>query len=87
MAYSALLEDVVDGRLWREQIFRDQQDLLANDDEWLMSRFRLLRVVLLDLCAALGPTLQRRTRRNQTVPVLHSVAQLKNVHTDVDPDP
>ncbi len=36
MAALALLEDLV--RLWTERIFRDQQDLLANDDEWLMNK-------------------------------------------------
>lgn len=69
MAYLALLEDVANARLRRERIFRDQLDLLANDDEWLMSRFRLPRAVLLDLCAVLGPALQRSTRRNRAVPV------------------
>ncbi len=52
-----------------DQIFRDQQDLLANDDEWLMSRLPLPRAVLLDLCAVLGPALQRSTCRNRAVPV------------------
>ncbi len=69
MAYLALLEDVAHGRLRRERVFRDQQDLLANDDEWLMSRFRLPRAVLLDICHALGPALQRGSRRNHAVPV------------------
>lgn len=69
MAYLALLEDVANRRLRRERIFRDQQDPLANDDEWLMSRFRLPRAVLLDLCAVLSPALQRNSRRNHAVPV------------------
>ena len=69
MAALALLEDMANGRIWREQIFRDRQDLLANDDEWLMSRFRLPKAVLLDLCVVVGPTLQRSTRRNQAMPV------------------
>lgn len=31
------LEDMVHGRLWSEWIIRDQEDLLAHDDEWLMT--------------------------------------------------
>ena len=69
MAYLALLEDVAHGRLRRERVFRDQQDLLAYDDQWLVSRFRLPHAVILDLCQALGPALQRSSRRNQAVPV------------------
>ncbi|KAK1906710.1 putative nuclease HARBI1, partial [Dissostichus eleginoides] len=62
MADLAQLEDLANGRVRRERNFRDQQDLLANDDEWLMSRFRLPRAVLLELCAVLGPALQRSTQ-------------------------
>ena len=69
MAYLALLEDVANGRIRRERLFRDQQDLLSNDDEWLMSRFRLPRVVLLQLIAELGSVLERGTRRNHATPV------------------
>ena len=36
MAALALLEDVAKGRIRREWNFRDQQDPLANSDEWLM---------------------------------------------------
>ncbi|KAL7382159.1 hypothetical protein ABVT39_017734 [Epinephelus coioides] len=70
----ALLEDVVDGRLWSEQIFRDQQDLLANDDEWLMSLFRL--------------ALQRSIKQEPScvAAVLHTVTQLKNVPHPLDMD-
>lgn len=69
MADLALLEDLANGRVRRVRNFRDRQDLLANDDEWLMSRFRLPRAVLLELCAVLGPELERSTRRNRAVPV------------------
>lgn len=65
----ALLENVANGRLWGERVFRDQQDLLANDDEWLMSRFLFPWAVLLDLCVALGPALQWSTCRNKAMPV------------------
>ena len=37
MTALALLEDVANGRIQREQNFRDQQDPLANSDEWQMS--------------------------------------------------
>ncbi|KAL1247065.1 hypothetical protein QQF64_022441 [Cirrhinus molitorella] len=59
----ALLEDFANGRLRRERVFRD------HEDEWLISRFRFPRAMLLDLCAELGPTLQRTTRRNRAIPV------------------
>lgn len=55
-----LLEIYVNGRIRRENVFRDQKDFLARDDEWLIS---LSRAVLLDLCAELGPTLDRPTWR------------------------
>ena len=38
---------------------------MSDDDEWLMSRFRLPRAVLLQLIAELGPALERGTRRNR----------------------
>lgn len=41
----------------------------AHDDEWLISRFRLPRAILLDICAELGPTLERPTRWNRFIPV------------------
>ncbi|KAL1246744.1 hypothetical protein QQF64_034323 [Cirrhinus molitorella] len=65
----ALLEDFANGRLRRERVFRDHEDFLAHDDESLISRFRSPRAMLLDLCAELGPTLQRTTRRNRAIPV------------------
>ncbi|XP_042275403.1 putative nuclease HARBI1 [Thunnus maccoyii] len=48
---------------------RDQQDLLGDDDEWLISQFRLPQAVLLDLSAVLGSALQRSNHRNQAVPL------------------
>ena len=41
MAALALWEDVANGRIWTEWNFKDQQDPLANSDEWLRSRFQL----------------------------------------------
>lgn len=69
MAHLALLEDLAEGRLRRERHFRDRHDLLANNDDWLISRFRLPRAVLLDLCAELRPQLERPTRRNHAISV------------------
>ncbi|XP_034550678.1 putative nuclease HARBI1 [Notolabrus celidotus] len=65
----ALLEDVANGRIRRERVFRDHSDFLAQDDDWLISRFRFRRAVLLDLCTELGPGLERETRRNHAIPV------------------
>lgn len=48
MAALAMLEDLVNGRIRREEIFRHPPDLLAND-EWRIGQFRLPRTVLLDL--------------------------------------
>lgn len=57
------------GRIRREWVIRDQHDLLAHDDDWLISRFRLPRAVLLELCAELGPTLERSICRTHAIPV------------------
>jgi len=69
MAALALLEDIANRRIRRERVFRDQTDLLAHDDDWLMSRFRLPRALLLELCAELGPALEHETARNHALPV------------------
>ena len=73
MALLALLHDLAlereDGRIRRERAFRIRHDFLAHDDDWLISRFRLPRALLLDLCAELGPALQRSTRRSRAIPV------------------
>ncbi len=45
------------------------EDFLAHDDDWLISHFRLPRAVLLDLCAELGPVLDRPTRLNHAISV------------------
>ena len=64
-----IVHDLAAQMMRRERVFRDRQDLLANDDAWLMSRYRLPRGVLLDLCEELRPALERPTRRNHAVPV------------------
>ena len=74
MAALALLEDLANGRFQRKWIFRDQQDLMANDDKWLMNRFQLPRAVLLDLRAIVGPALQRSTA--ETKPCLSHINSL-----------
>ena len=56
-------------RKGEKKIGRDQTDLLAHDDDWLMSRFRLPWAILLELCAELGPALERETARNHALPV------------------
>ncbi|KAK0143114.1 hypothetical protein N1851_018759 [Merluccius polli] len=42
MAALALLEDLANGAIRRERVFREREDLLANDDNWLISRFRII---------------------------------------------
>ncbi|XP_026090023.1 putative nuclease HARBI1 [Carassius auratus] len=69
MAALALLEDIANGRIRRERVFRDHNDFLAQDDDWLISRFRFPRAVLLELCAELGPNLERETMRSHAIPV------------------
>ncbi|KAL6486323.1 hypothetical protein MHYP_G00057150 [Metynnis hypsauchen] len=69
MAALALLEDIANGRIRRERVFRDHYDFLAHDDDSLISRFRFPRAVLLELCAELGPVLERETARSCALPV------------------
>ena len=69
MAALALLEDIANGRIRRERVFRDHNDFLAQDDDWLISYFRFPRAILLELCAELGPNLERETVRSHALPV------------------
>ncbi|KAL6467905.1 hypothetical protein MHYP_G00235820 [Metynnis hypsauchen] len=69
MAALALLEDIANGRTRRERVFRDHYDFLAHDDDWLISRSRFPRAVLLELCAELGPVLEREAARSRALPV------------------
>lgn len=64
----ALLEDAY-APLRRERVFHDRRDLLNESDEWLMSRFRLPRHLLLELCNNLEPYLQHEARRSRALPV------------------
>jgi len=38
MAALAVFEDIANGAIGRERVFRDREDLLAQDDNWLISR-------------------------------------------------
>ncbi|KAL2086050.1 hypothetical protein ACEWY4_017109 [Coilia grayii] len=69
MAVLALLEDIANGRIRRERVFHDHNDFLAHDDDWLISRFRFPRAILLELCAELSPGLERETARRHALPV------------------
>ncbi|XP_039602265.1 putative nuclease HARBI1 [Polypterus senegalus] len=69
MADLVLLEDLQQALLRRDRIFRDRTDLLAESDEWLISRFRLPRPILLDLCQQFSQLLERPTKRTSAVPV------------------
>ncbi|XP_030004247.1 putative nuclease HARBI1 [Sphaeramia orbicularis] len=68
MTALALLEDTANGAVRRERVFRDREDFLAQDDEWLISHFRFPRAILLELCAELQPFLERDTARNHVLP-------------------
>ena len=62
MAVFALLEDIAMGRNRRELVFHDYYDFLAYYDDWLISRFRFQRAILLELCIELGPGSERETK-------------------------
>lgn len=49
--------------------FCDHADLLARDDGWLTSPFRLPRAIILELRAEMGPALERQAARNRELPV------------------
>lgn len=40
-----LLEDLANDAMQRERVFRDREDFLAHDDDWLLSRFQFLRAI------------------------------------------
>ena len=69
MAALAVFEDIANGAIRREHVFRDREDLLAHEDSCLISRFRFLRAILLELCAELWPALERNTERIHALPV------------------
>jgi len=69
MAAVVVLEDIANGAIRRERVFRDRHDLLAHEDNWLISRFRSPRAILLELCAELRPALERNTAGSHALPV------------------
>lgn len=69
MAALALLKDIANHGMRRQRVFRDWADFFAYDDEWLMSRYRLPRATLLQLCAQISPNLQKHTNPNRAIPV------------------
>lgn len=40
-----LLEDLANDAMQRERVFRDREDFLAHDDDWLLSRFQFPRAI------------------------------------------
>ncbi|KAK0146483.1 putative nuclease HARBI1 [Merluccius polli] len=41
----------------------------CHDDDWLISRFRFPKAILLEICTELGPGLERQTARSHALPV------------------
>uniref|UniRef100_A0A3B4Z0H8 DDE Tnp4 domain-containing protein n=1 Tax=Stegastes partitus TaxID=144197 RepID=A0A3B4Z0H8_9TELE len=68
-AHLALLEDLANHVLRRERVFKLSADVFAERTEWLLSKYRFPREILLDLCRDLGPILERETRRTKAIPV------------------
>ncbi|KAK0143827.1 putative nuclease HARBI1 [Merluccius polli] len=70
MAALALLEDLANGAIRRERVFREREDLLANDDNWLKPISNISKsYILLEICTELGPGLERQTARSHALPV------------------
>ena len=47
MAYLALLEDLENRALRRERVFKERADLLSESTEWLLSRYRFPKNILM----------------------------------------
>ncbi|XP_029923370.1 putative nuclease HARBI1 [Myripristis murdjan] len=67
MAYLALLEDLENRAIRRERVFKERAD--SESTEWLLSRYRLPKNILMDLCRDLQPMLERETKRTKAIPV------------------
>lgn len=67
MAHLAMLEDLANCVPCRERMFRERADLFAKRTEWLLSRYRSPRQILLDLCCDLGPLLEHETKRTKAI--------------------
>ena len=65
-----------------ERFFRGHRDLFMESDDWLLSRFRLPRHLLLQLCHNLEPQLRRGTQRSNAIPVpVHVLSTLGHLAT------
>lgn len=68
MAYLALLEDLENRALRRECVFKERADVFSESTEWLLSRYRFPKNILMDLCRDLQPMLERETKRTKAIP-------------------
>ena len=69
MAYLALLEDLENRALRRERVFKERADLLSESTEWLLSRYRFPKNILMELCQDFQPMFERETQRTKATPV------------------
>lgn len=69
MAHLAVLGDLANCVPYRGRMFRERADLFAKRTEWLLSRYRFPRQILLDLCRDLSPLLEHETKRTKAIPV------------------
>ena len=69
MAYLALLEDLENRALRRERVFKEHADLLSESTEWLLSRYRFPKNILMELCQDFQPMFERETQRTKATPV------------------
>uniref|UniRef100_A0A672HG15 Putative nuclease HARBI1 n=1 Tax=Salarias fasciatus TaxID=181472 RepID=A0A672HG15_SALFA len=52
----------------RERVFKDRADLFSESSEWLLSKYRFPKDVLMDLCCDVQPMLERETKRSNPIP-------------------
>lgn len=69
MAELLLLEYLAGRALRRERVYREHMDLFAETDDYLISRFRLPRPVLIELCDTMRDALEAPTNRSNPLPV------------------
>jgi len=75
MAALAVLEDFANGAIRREHVFRDREDLLAHDDNWLIRRFESNPPETVRRAA---PALERNTATSHAL-----LVPTGDVHTEV----
>ena len=68
MAYLLLLDVLTNQALRREHVFKDQADLFAERDEWLINHSPLPRQILQNLCAVLEPRFRSEIKRSNPSP-------------------